>query len=898
MPNGPQKIILIRAGRYDYCEIELAGSVQIVGPNNTGKTTLINTLQFLYVDDLRTMNFGAYTLEQTLDYYFPGQYSYVLFECLGATGRSVVGWRGQSKASGGEPERICFSGPYESDVFFDEKRQVREPRDVSARLAFKQLRIVKSAQEHRELLLPPVGADGRGLALVALRDPERFRRFRECLKDLLCLSTITQEQMRHRLLSLADVRSDLPALDVRKLFGDDYDKIRRRRESLARFKKNEEQVRMLVARFADLSKVRGELIARWSDLRSKRIGFEQSHEKALAELREAIAAHSRAGLALGDTLKDRAAARDLQIADKGGLEARLSELERQSRVFESFSPELAETSRQNLKREEMRLTSLLGEASSENRERAQQKVEFFSEQVQHKERSIANFDRLAITALRRHFADDEIEMAFRILNFGLLEAPVGADGITVRDEAAVLAAIQSIAANVQGAAFENAAVRIVLPPSQRGVSDLANVEKLREELKEYTETLARWQRILQAINEREKLADQLRQCRAELAGVERQLFAYEAFVQARSEQPRLERDLQRLNEALAKLDREIAELRRQRDEAFEKHRQAEAAVRAEEDAYNQVMGRFGQCIFPDFTARQLPVADLPPDLDAAVAMYLHQQDHEQKLRERVELLLRTINQLIGEEFNGADDSETIANLAGELDALADKTAALERDWNALIQGLRGTFDSVLKELDAVRSAVTDLNRQFAKVQVSNLKVIRLEVLEAADLVSWIRRLVNLQQPGLFDDDTQLDSTLRNFRQKLEGSPLIGFSQLFSLGITTEAEDGTRRHYEDLKQIESHGTTIAIKVLFNLLVLRHYLREDQCIVPFFLDEVQALDPANRHAILSTARKLGFLAITAAPEAITEVDSLYFLQPHDGRIVLRHRHRLGLSVATAQ
>jgi hypothetical protein len=38
MPNGPRKLILIRAGRYDYAEVELSGSLQIVGPNNTGKT--------------------------------------------------------------------------------------------------------------------------------------------------------------------------------------------------------------------------------------------------------------------------------------------------------------------------------------------------------------------------------------------------------------------------------------------------------------------------------------------------------------------------------------------------------------------------------------------------------------------------------------------------------------------------------------------------------------------------------------------------------------------------------------------------------------------------------------------------------------------------------------------
>ena len=87
------------------------------------------------------------------------------------------------------------------------------------------------------------------------------------------------------------------------------------------------------------------------------------------------------------------------------------------------------------------------------------------------------------------------------------------------------------------------------------------------------------------------------------------------------------------------------------------------------------------------------------------------------------------------------------------------------------------------------------------------------------------------------------------------------------------------------------------MLFNLLVLRRYLREDQSVVPFFLDEIQLLDLANRAAVLSTARKLGFLAITAAPEAISEVDSLYFLQPRQGRIVLRQRHRINVKLGQA-
>src|SRR5258706_15603012 len=214
MSTGPQRLVLIRSGRYEYAEVDLAGALQIVGPNNTGKTTLINTLQFLYLDDRRHMDFGSYTAEQTREFYFPNQYSYILFECLGATGLSVVGWRGKTKRSGGDPERFFYSGPFAASDFLDHKNQVREPREVNARLGLKQFRVIKSAHEQRELLLPPLTGEARGLGIVALRDRDKYHHFRETLKNLLTLSAITQDQMRDHLLMLADIPPARPAFDA------------------------------------------------------------------------------------------------------------------------------------------------------------------------------------------------------------------------------------------------------------------------------------------------------------------------------------------------------------------------------------------------------------------------------------------------------------------------------------------------------------------------------------------------------------------------------------------------------------------------------------------------------------------------------------------------------------
>jgi hypothetical protein len=897
MPNGPRRIVLINAGRYDYAEVDLASSLQIVGPNNTGKTTLINTLQFLYVDDLRTMDFGSYSLEQTLAYYFSNQYSYVLFECQGVTGYCVIGWRGQSKAAGGDPERFSYLGKYEPEDFLGENRQVREARDVNARLALKQFRLIKSAQEHRELLLPPEGAEGKGLGIVALRDADRFRRFRESLKDLLSLSTITQDQMRERLLTLADVRTEVPALDMRKVFGDDYDVIRRRREALARFQKTEAQVRELVGRFTELAQVRRELVAHWTELRARRAEFERGHESRLASLKEQIESLTAALSDLVAQVTSRGQERDGCLAEKGALGNRLEELERQAKSFADFEPDLARAAEQNLKNEELRLRTLLGQAETENRDKALQKVELYSGLVRDKEETIANFDRLAITALRRRFDDEQLTRAFRVLNFELLEIPVGTDGITASNDPELFRIVEEIAGRVRHGIYKDDVVRIVLRPGKRSLAELADVNSLRERLEEESGTLRRWEGILKAITEREQLAAELKRKQAELSALQKKLVLYDEFLQARAEEPRLRQRWKATNEAIARLDRICRELEQKLDDAKTQRQRAQSGIVREEDAYNAVMGRYGQCVFPEFSAKAAEAGLLPEDFDTAISLFLNLQERERRLSSELGSSLKLLTQLVGEGFNGADDAETVANLKAELEALPVKTNALERDWNALIQGLRGLFAGVLKELDAVRSAVSDLNRQFSRIQVSNLKAIRLEVLDAGDLVSWVRRLVNLEQPGLFDDDTHFDQTLRNFRQRLEGSPLISYAQLFSLQFTVTGEDGMAHHHRDFRQIESHGTTITIKVLFNLLVLRRYLREDQCVVPFFLDEIQALDPANRSAVLTTSRKLGFLAITASPEPVTEVDALYFLQPQQGRIVLRERHRIGVKLQPA-
>ena len=900
MPHGPQKLILIRAGRYDYAEVELSGSLQIVGPNNTGKTTLINTLQFLYLDDRRHMDFGSYTPEQTRDYYFPNQYSYVLFECLGARGQCVLGWRGQSKTSGAEPERFTFEGPFDAADFIDEQNQVREPKTVSANLTRKQYTVLKTAQDHRELLLLATRGEGRGLGLVALRDNDKYPQFRETLKNLLYLSTISQDQMRDRLLMLADLSTEKVALDVRDLFGEDYDKIVERKRKLIRFKSHQSEVELLVDTCAQRDALRGKLIYCWSDLRAKRQAFEQKHTAKVDKLRtDAQAAAERVQIDHAE-ITDRRSEENTLSEAKGGLQVKLAELARQTADFRDFVEGLERASLKNVEMELLRLEQRLGDAEKETRAKAEQKIQVYGDLVKQKRQTIAHFDRALVTVLRRDLTDDELAPLARLFNFDLLHQPVGDDGIRLHKRDEFVRLLRALSQRVQNSVYRDANVEMPLVASQHSLADLANLDAVRERLAEEEETLKRSEDILEAIAEKETLTTQLHQQRADETKMRNRFFGWEQFQKAKAEEPRLKADLKRTTDAVTAAAERIAKLEKQINTTRNDETKASNGIRNEEDAFSAVIGRFNQCVFPEFPGKPEPPDEaIPNDFGDAVDLFLRQQKELTGLDQRMRDSFHVIEAALGSDFVGANEAETIRLLREELEALPDHEDALRRDWEHQLHQLRATFHQVLTDVDRLHAAATDLNRAFARIRVSNLKAVAMKVEEQADIVGSLRRLANVEQPGLFDDSTSLEAALGGFRQKFETNPLLRYADLFTLRFTVTGDDGKPHHYHDFKQVESHGTTITIKVLFNLLVLRSVLREDAsktllCEVPFFLDEIHSLDATNRHAILVTARKLGFIAITAAPESVSEVDALYFLQPHQGRIVLRHRHRVGVKV----
>ncbi|MFH1496212.1 MAG: chromosome partitioning protein ParA, partial [Verrucomicrobiota bacterium] len=99
---GPRRLILIQSGKYDYAELDLTESFQLVGVNGLGKTALISTLQYLYLDNQRDMRFGQHTTDESRRFYFRGEASFILYECETSIGTVTLGARSLGATAGYE----------------------------------------------------------------------------------------------------------------------------------------------------------------------------------------------------------------------------------------------------------------------------------------------------------------------------------------------------------------------------------------------------------------------------------------------------------------------------------------------------------------------------------------------------------------------------------------------------------------------------------------------------------------------------------------------------------------------------------------------------------------------------------------------------------------------------
>jgi hypothetical protein len=125
---GFQRLALLNSAGYRRAELPLDAAVSMIAPNNTGKTSLINALQFLLIIDKRRMDFGAHDVDTSRRFYFPHNSAYILLEvALPTTGTVVLGCVGRGVSH--DYEYFAYKGQLQLDDYrLPDGNQVQQPQ--------------------------------------------------------------------------------------------------------------------------------------------------------------------------------------------------------------------------------------------------------------------------------------------------------------------------------------------------------------------------------------------------------------------------------------------------------------------------------------------------------------------------------------------------------------------------------------------------------------------------------------------------------------------------------------------------------------------------------------------------------------------------------------------------
>jgi len=200
---GPRKLILIDSGVYPYAEIELEESVHLSGRNNAGKSSLLNALQFLYIDDIKLMHFPTANFQgKTKPFYFkPAGRSTILVEADTRWGIRTVGFHGLGAASGCDWQRFGFDGPYLKEDFIDQG-QPRPWEEVRVRLAPRNY--VELSQAQLRAALRGSGGERGAFRLELVPGGGTYDTFIEVFRQLLTLRKSRPDDLKNLLILVVD----------------------------------------------------------------------------------------------------------------------------------------------------------------------------------------------------------------------------------------------------------------------------------------------------------------------------------------------------------------------------------------------------------------------------------------------------------------------------------------------------------------------------------------------------------------------------------------------------------------------------------------------------------------------------------------------------------------------
>ena len=737
---GPKRIILIRAGRYDYAEVVLGQSVHLVGQNNAGKTSLIATLQMLYVANFNEMNFSR-PWDETRRYYFRLDTSTILFETVTNDGRFVtVGLRGKGQLGGFQVDRFAFEGSYRKDDFIDETNRVRPFEEVKRRIVAERFYKELEPNEIRSALIGEYGIKQLNMGIVPLRDVGRYGDFAYLFKNLLRLNDLSQKDVKDTLLTVYrhGIRNAIE-VDLNREYTDAYSALMVEKAKLANIRQ--------VALIANHLKAQQEKRIRASrDLPALYVavvGTKARQRTALLEGgerdRERLNVIIEAAEKSKDEWKQLDDENDTIVRASMTLEDWFREFDEDAAALKDYLPEIEEARRKCLGDEidtlTARLVTVRDPKEIETRlSRAQKKLVA----------TIERRDKHALllgTRLQERLGPEVMSDLGRIFHPELMRLPLEEEGVSLSDEEALLALLRRIHGRITDGCLVTDGVSIpldrVASRESVRVADLAmlneEVADLTSDVRNLAQELATAKDMAAVQAKRETLQECLQTSKA----------LHQRYLRRTEAMTKLPQQKKAAETQKKAKEANVAARKRLEEKGIERERQ-KTSINGDIRVRNEQLAKLDNLrLVPPNPSwpMGMPDPEWPEDAIELASLYNLTSDRYSQSEAEVLRILQEAEILNPDGFAGTTDDEKIDSIIEAVDSLGERDKAYREHLSNVIKGMRATFQRMFEALDSLSEAAERFSRTIGNVAISNLRGLSVKIIENTEVTRNYRSVV-------------------------------------------------------------------------------------------------------------------------------------------------------------
>lgn len=870
------RIIGINTSTYVNAEMRLddCDSLQLVGPNNVGKSTLIYTLNFLFIVDGSKMSFSGQRRgdKETIHHYFPTHnQSFIIFEVMkGGNNYCIM----VKRDSDGELEYFRISSEYVSDYFFKKEgttQRIRKWDEVQDEFKANgiELYLFKSKTE----VFNTVYARGRkNDAAIWLEDSVRTdglsNNFSKVYRYLINSKLITNKTLKESLI-VADNRENEGLSFSQKNKKDINDLLRINDEikTVKSIQKEFEEFREVVNLFRAKTRIVSDLVYAFdqqyngviNNLDSNRLEKEKQYQSTLLILNEKLKPKQ-------EELNREIGKRELEVEIQ---EKQFIALQTQLDEIASFeTKKFLEESLLNLdaKRRESEVRITMVENQKLDSKQLEMKLAKMDNTIAKLDAQIKNYDDQLIQKITtkddvRQILNTVFSQEFASLPSNLVKKKVTKTGTTLT--------------------IFDGEIKL---PKDLPLVEIPSVKSLKDEVAE----------IKKEKSELEKLwavALHFDQAQKELSEILEEIEIVKGKLAKIKNKPKLEKEADAVGKVLREMktekdacENELSKLKKDISDKSLLLESLKEETRRSEERLIELKRRKAEIETFGIIPTEYDTTESLDEIYSKIKLSNSDRDTLKSNKDRMfdHLRFKTNSAM-------ADEEEFIKYLEDEIACIQDKEKSIDGLLASISTQFANPAFNLRKRYEEFKTFVYNrFNESLAKTRISNIESLRIELVDNKRVLFDLERIASIEHLNAqLAFEFEQGEDLKILNSYLDSGKTIDFEDLFDIELHLNVK-GTLKRVDLKEQVESDGTDRMIRLVIVMAIInRLAISAPENKIALFIDEIGTIDEHNRPQLVQFCKDHNFLPIFAAPQPYDGFSKYYFIFRSKGKINLNDK-----------